>query len=396
MNNNNKTSTKCNVCNGTNLEVIFETKSMPLTGMYLSGNSKKDLPSYDQGLAYCVNCGHGQLSNVISPEILYDDTYTHRSSTSAISTTGNDFFYSYIKNIINKQKYKSILEIGCNDLYLIKKIQSLGDSIIGIDPIWKNKDHMYNESTQIIGRFIEELDNGVDFETPPDLILSSHTFEHVDNLYEQFKMLVELSSDDCLFVIEVPSFDTMIKTARFDQVFHQHLQYVSLSSMQYMIKRLGCKYLDHTFNYHYWGGTLIFAFQKTTSEEVCNKQILPSISLEDSQKVFSNFQTTLQVLYDQLILLKEPCYGFGAAQMLPILAHHMGSKLEFLEAILDDNNERTGKRLIGVDSPIVSPNQVTNLEDATVIITALDSMRPILRRLIELSPRRIINPINIY
>ena len=34
--------------------------------------------------------------------------------------------------------------------------------------------------------------------------------------------------------------------------------------------------------------------------------------------------------------LDEPCYGFGAAQMLPVLAHHMGSDLSFLEAILDE------------------------------------------------------------
>jgi hypothetical protein len=109
-----------------------------------------------------------------------------------------------------------------------------------------------------------------------------------------------------------------------------------------------------------------------------------------------SFRELLSLTLKQLTLLDEPCYGFGAAQMLPVLAHHMGSDLGFLEAILDDNSDRIGKFLPTINSPIVAPSQVKCFSEVAVIVTALDSMRPILRRLMDLSPRRILNPINIF
>ncbi len=396
MNNDYKILTKCNICDSASLDAVFSTKAMPLTGLYVPADKQDELPTYDQSLIYCNNCGHGQLKNVVNPTILYDDTYTHRSSTSVISTSGNDFFHKYLRRIIQKQKYKSILEVGCNDLYLIDKIQDIGDSLTGIDPIWREKDHYHNKKTRILGKFIEELEVDIDIDKRPDLIISAHTFEHIDDIYNQFKALVNLSSDNCLFVIEMPSFDTMVKTARFDQVFHQHLQYLSESSMLHMINRLGCEYIDHTFNYNYWGGTVLFTFQKTTKINTSNNLKLDCIGLDVARKGFENFRELLRISHEQLKFLNEPCYGYGAAQMLPILAHHMEFEFNFLEAIIDDNSERIGKFLPGVKCPIISPSQVENFGDVAVMITALDSMRPILGRLMQLSPRRIVSPINIY
>ena len=278
---------------------------------------------------------------------------------------------------------------------MIDKIQDIGESLTGIDPIWRGNDHNYNYKTQVLGKFIEELKVDVDIDKKPDLIVSAHTFEHIGDIYNQFHSLVNLSSDDCLFVIEMPSFDTMVSTARFDQVFHQHLQYLSVSSMLYMINRLGCQYIDHTYNYNYWGGTVLFSFRKTNRKNSINNPIFDNIGLNTAKKGFENFRELLRISYNQLKRLKEPCYGYGAAQMLPILAHHMESEFDFLEAILDDNSERIGKFLPGVKCPISSPKNIENFSEIAVMITALDSARPIMKKLIQLAPRRIVTPINI-
>lgn len=384
------------MCGGANLDIAFETKAMPLTGLYLPEGSKDKPPSFDQGLNYCANCGHGQLKNIVSSEILYNDTYVHRSSKSVISTSGNDYFHKYIRKITGGHKYESILEVGCNDLYLIDRIQDLGDSLIGIDPIWKGKDHFHNKKTQILGRFIEELRASSEIEKRPDLVISAHTFEHVEDLFDQLKMLISLASDNCLFVIEMPCFDTMVKIGRYDQVFHQHLQYLSLSSMMHLINRLECRYINHIFNYNYWGGTLLFSFQKTNPASSHEKPEFENIGLATVKKGFMSFLELLRLAHEQLVQLDEPCYGFGAAQMLPVLAHHMESDLGFLKALIDDNDERVGKCLPGIDCSIVAPSQIKNFSDIAVVVTALDSMRPILRRLLDLSPRRLLNPINIF
>lgn len=391
-----KRVTECNVCGRDSLDTVFKTKGMPLTGLYLPKEEQKKIAVYDQALNYCGNCGHGQLENVIKAEILYDNTYTHRSSASAISSAGNDYFNDYLRKLIGGNVYDLVLEIGCNDLYLINKIQDIGNLVVGIDPVWKGNDHQYNKKTRILGRFIEELQLDKDLEKRPNLILSSHTFEHVGALFDQLEMLVSLADEGCLFVIEMPSFDTMVKIRRYDQVFHQHIQYLSLSSMIYMINRLKCKYLNHTYNYNYWGGTLLFSFQKKSANDISDNPRQESIGVDIVRQGFEEFSGNLRKLRDHMMRLNDVCYGFGAAQMLPILAHHMESDLGFMEAILDDNDDRIGKYLPGVDCPIIAPGQVQNISDSAVMVTALDSMRPILQRLMEISPRKIISPANIF
>ena len=389
-------STQCNACGSKNLELVFESPLLPLTGVYLrEGDGNVNLPTFDQAFMYCMDCGHGQLQNLISPNVLYDDTYTHRTSTSPIATRGNDFFYQQLRKITKDRKFRSLLEIGCNDLYLLNRTQELAENLVGIDPIWNGQDHDLNPKTRVLGRFVENIEVGVDVIHKPDLILSAHTFEHIQDLYGQLASLVDLAADNCLFVIEVPGFDSMVKLRRFDQVFHQHIQYTSLSSMRALISRLGCAYLGHVYNYAYWGGTFMFWFEKRKADGNIGLQGFEAQTLNHVKGAFTEFKTMLRCSRDQAASLGEKCYGFGAAQMLPILAYHMESDFGFMEAILDDNPERSMCRLPGV-SPVIRAPIDGEVHDAAVMITALDSTRPILKRLIELNPRRILNPVHSF
>ena len=385
----------CNVCGCNDFFSLFSSKNMPLTGLYVPADIQNDLKTYDQEFLVCNSCGHGQLKKIINPEILYDDTYTHRSSESPISISGNDFFYKYITDLTTNINFSSILEVGCNDLILIKQIQNLADEITGVDPIWIDKDFEYNEKTSIKGAFINELSKDNDFKTPPDLILSAHTFEHIPFMFDHFKMLYDLSSDNCRFIIELPCFDTMVETKRFDQIFHQHLQHISLHSMMTLINRLGCKYVNHKFNFGYWGGTLLFCFDKVASNSSQNNPDLPKM---DNAIICNNFEDFKGSLSSARRYCEENenVYGFGAAQMLPVIAHHMDSDLGFLDGIIDDNPERVGTFLPSITTPIVSSKTIKDFSEAIILITALDSTRPILRRLLDLSPKRILNPLNIF
>jgi hypothetical protein len=374
--------------------MVFEAPNLPLTGVYLEHGSEQ-LPTFDQAFMFCMECGHGQLQHVIASSVLYDETYTHRTSLSPIATRGNDFFLSQVFKVVRNRKFRSLLEVGCNDLYLLNRTQDLAEHSVGIDPIWIGKDHSLGPKTRVLGRFIEDLHRGKDLSEPPDIVLSAHTFEHIFDLFGQLASLVEIAADKCLFMIEVPSLDTLVKIGRFDQIFHQHLQYTSLSSMRRLVSRLGCQYLGHGYNYSYWGGTFLFWFQKGGVNESPGMSGFESQNFGKLREAFAGFQATVRHATVQASALKEDCYGFGAAQMLPVLAYHMESDLGFMRAILDDNQERQGKRLPGI-TPLIRAPDANELDSAAVMLTALDSSRDLLKRLIALNPRRIIHPLHCY
>jgi len=386
-----KTIITCNICSKNDLEELINMPKMPITGIYLN---KKNLDDnlYDQAFNYCKNCGHGQLKNVLDPDIIYNDSYTHRTSKSEISKSGNDFLLKTIESVVGNKIFKQTLEVGCNDLYLINGLSNKAQNLVGIDPIWKDKDFIADDKISIYGKFIEELDESI-FHNPPDLIVSSHTFEHIDGTYEEFEKLVDLAADDCLFFIEVPSLESLIQQRRFDQVFHQHLQYFSYSSMRFLIDRLGCEFIGNKYNYSYWGGTSLFWFKKNNKR--ADKKNIKPISekiIVDNFKVFKN---SLQESLIQMQYINEEVIGLGAAQMLPTIAYHMESNLNFISKIYDDNEDRVDKYLPYV-SPQIQKFSSDSISDAIILITALDSSRVLLKKILGNNPRRIFSLINIF
>ena len=390
-----KTKTTCNICSKNDLIELIDMPKLPLTGLYLN---EKNLENnlYDQGLNYCRNCGHGQLKNVINPGVVYDDSYTHRTSGSHLSISSNNFLYQTIESVIGNNIFNQVLEVGCNDVYLINKLSNKAKNLTGIDPVWKGKNFQGDDKISILGKFISELDK-TDFTTKPDLIVSSHTFEHIDGIYEEFVKLVDLASDDCLFFIEVPSFESTIKQRRFDQVFHQHLQYFSYSSMRFLIERIGCEFIGNKYNYHLWGGSSLYWFRKN-SKITKEKMPLKTSHLIPEKEITNNFnvyKNQLQEYLNQIRMFDEQVIGLGAAQMLPMVAYHMKSNFEWTSKIYDDNNDRVGKYLPYI-SPRIEKFSGDDINDSIILITALDSSRALIKKILNYEPRRIYSLTSVF
>lgn len=386
-----KTQATCSICSKKDLIELINMPKMPLTGLFLK---EKDLDGslFDQAFNYCKHCGHGQLKNVLPQEVIYDDSYDHRTSKSQMSRSCNEVFLKTINSVTGDKIFKQALEVGCNDLFLINELASKAKNLVGIDPIWKDKDFTVDEKISIYGKFIDELDESF-FSHRPDLIVSSHTFEHIDEIYEQFVKLVDLAADDCMFFIEVPCLDMMIKNRRYDQIFHQHLQYFSYSSMKYLVNRLGCQFIGNKYNYSLWGGTLSFWFKKNSSasNEKLNIKPIPEKIISDN---FNTFKKSLQESLKQLLYYDEKIIGLGAAQMLPTIGYHMESNLDFICKIYDDDENRIDKYLPYI-SPQIQKFTSDDISDAIILITALDSSKSLLKKLLTHEPRRIFTLTNV-
>ena len=386
----------CSVCLGRELEEVISLPRFPFTGIYCSDQTKLPDPIYaglDQALMRCPDCGHAQLKSVIHPELVYNNTYAHRGSMSPLSKQGNEFFAQFLEKIFSKKIFRRIVDIGCNDGFLLKQLEEKGQKLFGIDPIWAGKDHSISPKISIVGGFVEKVDLRGILNEEDCLVVSAHTFEHIAHPREVLETLLRNARPNTVFVIEVPCFDTLVYTRRFDQIFHQHLQYFSQASLLRLVEELGCSYIAHTFNRSLWGGTLLFAF--TNSPKINPAKEFSKIHQNEIKNNYSQFRHSLEILA-QAIAEKpnEPFYGFGAAQMVPSLVYHVPGQLREIGQILDDSVERQGLSYPYLPFKIVSPNRV-DVKEANVVITALDSARPILERLIKLRPKHIFIPLQI-
>jgi len=380
-----ETVSSCNVCGSSSIDQVIDLPSLPLTGLYYP-NLTLALKSstFDQGLCLCTKCGHCQLSNVIDPSVVYDETYTHRSSESPLSRNGNDFLFKYITKSIALSASDCVLEAGCNDGYLLDKLYSFNSlpQYYGFDPIWlSNKPPEKNFS--IFGSFIEDVNpklQGIN----PTLIISAHTFEHVVSLRDSLLLLVEKAAKDARIIIEMPSFDSLIRLKRFDQIFHQHIQYISENSIFELCNQLSCTLNNIAYNYSYWGGTVILDFSKKPSI----KSVSPfsakqkRLSIESS---YNDFLLSINSVANSLHNCLDVSY-LGAAQMLPILHYHVKDSISF-NRVLDDNPKRIGTFLPNLDLPIepLSSHLSSSSSPASFIIGAVDSTRALVSRTRELN-----------
>ncbi len=381
----------CSVCGGV-ITPIIDLPALPLTDTYCRELIANPLSGIDQKLLYCQSCGHGQLEALVSPSVLYGSNYCFRTASSETARKGTEFFLSVINDASPDRQFSCILDLGCNDLFLLKALKSRAKFRVGIDPIWEGKEDTRDDlSIQVIGKNFEDIDLST-LPVKPDLIVCRHTLEHIIDPYRVVKSLIDIAADDALFVFEVPGFDGLIQRFRFDQVFHQHSQYFTLFSFLKLLEAVGCKHLLHRFNFQDWGAMAVAFVKGTVTKDIVAKLW----SVTEISNRYALFQRQMSAAGELLAYHEgSPIYGYGAAQMLPVLGYHMGTDFNELNAILDDDESKDGIMYWNLPVKITHSRNINDLLEATVLITAIDNVQPIMKKLLNQRPRHIILPLNI-
>ena len=391
-----KIRNKCAVCESPLKSPLIDLPHFPLTELYTKVRPRKLSGYVDQKFYLCQECGHGQLGHIIAPQFLYTATeYFFRTSQSKSASTANDVFLQFILDTFKSISFETIIEIGCSDLYLLQALKKCAKKLIGIDPILKGHEKELSDSKiKVIGDFFENIDIRKEIFPGKSVVISSHTLEHVENPKQMLLQLLANLGSDTLYIFQFPGFETLISDGRYDQIFHQHLQYFSLDSFTYLLHLVGAEVINYKINYRHWGSLMIAfgkAKRKTKLQHRSVQQLTRQITVDYDQfkkqmKLFKKYISEIR---------KEPLYGFGAALMLPILGYYLDSDLSEFNAILDDDTQKSGLHYINLRTQIKNPQQILNLKQANVVVTALNTGRSILPRVLSLQPKRIIFPIQV-
>ncbi|HDY88303.1 MAG TPA: methyltransferase domain-containing protein [bacterium] len=384
---------KCNVCNRNDVEEIIRLDNLPITGVYRKRGGKITIENYDQSLLLCKRCGHSKLSHILPSEKLYSETYSFRTSQSTTAKKAADFFLQFIEKTFEGVPFNNIVEFGCNDGYILKKLKAKERNLLGVDLIWAGKEEEFEDNEiRISGKSIEEVNFTSFFDKKPEFIYACHTLEHIAEPYSLIKTLYEKTDDTTIFALEFPCFDVLNENMRFDQIFHQHINYFTTASVKYLLDSLGAELIDYTINYNHWG-SLIVVFKKRGNIRENMRLIKGTVDIEEVKsryRIFQEYMKQTAYLIDKS--KKENLYGYGAALMVPILGYHLDTNFDVLNGIIDDDPNKVGLSYLNLPVEIKSGNEVV-FSDSTILLTALDNRRVIIKRLYELSPKKIINPI---
>jgi len=384
--------TECGISGTEDFHSLWTLPALPLTERF--GLYAPDRPlAFDQELLISLPTGHIQLRNQLDPKILYSSSeYAFRTSGSHNSRNGVEFFLANLKQSTAGRIFESAVDVGGNDLFVARGLVANAKHTAVIDPICAATDGQTIDGIKVFGRFAEEVDLSSDLPRP-DLVVCRHTLEHIAKPRKLIDQWFRQCDPDCLYVVEIPCFENLVEAMRFDAVFHQHFHYFDLDAFKHLIWECGGEYLDHSFNHQgSCGGALIVAFRhaKTVQPKPHMDLVARITRLE---KRIAQYKAQMVIMGELLDALPKPVYGYGASLMLATLGYHLGTNFSALDCILDDDPSRDGATYENIPVTVKHTTKVAPLPNSSYIITSLENIRPIYRRILELSPRRILVPL---
>jgi SAM-dependent methyltransferase len=384
----------CALCSSTNLETVIEFPDLPLTDTLSSTPNAPPPKNHNQHLQVCMNCGHAQLGVWLSPEFLYGSNYRYRTAESVLGKSEISFFLNTLKINSYKSHFRCAVEIGCNDLYLLDQLRPYANHLVGVDPILDDPTMDFPDDIQVIAQTFENASFESNLPSAPDLLICRHTLEHLPDPVDAISQFLDLLSPDGIVVIEIPSLDALMQKSRFDQIFHQHLHYFGRERLKSIIIKLGGSIKWEATSWHNWGAYIV-AFSKAEAGQIDAGMAGPRPNIEGIREQYSEFSQFMASIGAHLVRLSNdgPVYGFGAAQMLPVLAWHLGTNFEWLISVLDDDRNKDGLKYANLPVSVAYPANDEIWRDATVVVTAVDHAPALLGRLRNSRPKQIVLPL---
>ena len=366
----------CRSCGNTNLKRVVSLGYQPLANNLL--NKKKDkCELYPLEMNYCEACHNCQLSVSVNPKKMFSN-YLYTSST---SKSFREHFVEaakkYIKELKLKSKKSYIIDIGSNDGVALKPFKELNfKNILGIEPA-KNLAKLANKNKiKTINAFFDKK-NFRKFKKNADLILASNVFAHSDNLKEMTQCMLKLLSKNGTIIIEIQYLLNTLKDLTFDNIYHEHYNYWSLTSLINFFDQFKVKiYKAEKINTH--GGSLRIYIKKNNKIKI--ETSVKNLIKEEEKfgikkyKTYQDFgKKVYQIRSNVLKKIKElkkknkKIIGYGAPAKATTALNFFGLTNE-IDFIVEDNKLKHNKFIPGVKIEIKNKSYIKNKDNVLLIL----------------------------
>ena len=314
----------------------------------------------------CPRCGLGQLSVVVNQK----DLYSHYFYVTSQSQTMRNHFNVLIDDIKMACGTGSVVEIGSNDGTLLFQMKDAGfGPVLGIDPAENLvKKANQNNIPTLCAFFDEETGRSVATNYgKPNVIIARHVFCHIDDWSSVIKGLSALSAPETLIFIEVPYVMDMLDQGEWDTIYHEHLSYLSTSSLQYALKNSNL-HIQSVKHYPIHGGAIGVFIRHNEWPKPPESSVQEYLSRETYNNVdnWIKFAQQSEVKAIQLSGLVrnlrsegKTVVGYGASAKSTVWINACGFTKKDISWVCDSTTMKQYKLCPGTNIPIVDEGALT-------------------------------------
>ena len=357
----------CRHCGSPLQHTVIDLGHQPPSNSYLNPDQLA-LPeiTYPLRVFVCTSCWLVQLPAHAAADELFTADYAYFSSTSSSWCAHAERFVETVVERLELGPSSQVVELACNDGYLLQYVQQRGIPCVGIEPTHATAEAARAKGIHTIQRFFgRELASELD---PADLVVANNVLAHVPDINDFVEGIALLLKPTGRASIEFPHLLRLLAGNQFDTIYHEHYSYLSLRAVQRIVAAAGLAVIDveelptHGGSLRVWlahsgAGDVTEAVQRTLSAEV-------SAGLE-TLEAYSGFQHRAEAAkYGLLQFLMQAkregrrVLGYGAAAKGNTLLNYAGIRGDLLPAVADRALSKQGKLLPGSHIPVISPEQL--------------------------------------
>jgi NDP-4-keto-2,6-dideoxyhexose 3-C-methyltransferase len=369
-----KTRTTCRVCNGS-LDPVLSLGEHYVSDFPLPGESDGIRAPLE--LVLCRRCRLLQLKHTVPAEAMYRN-YWYRSGTNQTMRDALADIANKTEAVIHLQAGDTVLDIGCNDGTLLGSYKTGGLSKVGFDPA----ENLAPLSRKIANHILVGFFNASVFLRMPELanrkpkIVTSIAMFYDLEEPEKFVADVKAVMDrDGVWVVQMSYLPSMLQQNAFDNICHEHLEYYSLQSFEYLLKLQEMQVVDVELNDVNGGSFRAYVRNRDAAPETFGDATYRDLAAErvrmlreqeikaglDDRAAYLDFAMWVERIKNdvanfiqQEIAHGKKVYVYGASTKGNTLLQYFGLDHTLIAGAAERNPDKWGRVTVGTHIPIVS------------------------------------------
>ncbi|MBI1883182.1 MAG: class I SAM-dependent methyltransferase [Chlamydiae bacterium] len=381
---------RCRICDSSDLELAIDLGHQPWCNHFLKADEVGKEPRYPLHVVFCHKCHTAQLDYTVPKETMFGDHTYLSGVTKSLSEHfrkiaeevdarffGNSGECFHPSSLI---PCPSVLDIGSNDGTQLKHFKALGYEVLGVESSKTTAKLAADSGVPTLNEFFNlDLVHRHGLNKKFHLINAAGVFFHLEELHSVAEGIREALREDGVFVVQFLYMKRIIENMAFDQIYHEHLLYYNLKTIEVLLNRHGLTMFDAYLAPIHGGSMIGFVTHQNRQLPISERLgVLRQAEENGKSNDFETYKTfakrILRMREENLDYLKnakkkgKKIFGFGAPVKGNTLLNFFKVGPEYIDCLVEKNELRRGLYSPGMHIPIVIEKELKTLPDIYYVL----------------------------
>lgn len=373
---------KCRHCGHPLPIVMADLGFSPIANdLIVAGQVSEPEAHYPLEVRVCGNCWLAQVPDVLAADAIFRADYTYFSSHSTSWLAHAEAYVGMAIKRFGLGPDSRVVEIACNDGYLLQYVQQAGIPCFGVEPTGGPA-----EAARKLGIEVEVEFFGEDYGRQlaergwsADLLVGNNVLAHVPDINDFVRGAAAILKPEGVATYEVQHLLRLMQRGQWDTIYHEHFSYLSLLAAERIFDAAGLRVFAVDDLPTHGGSVRFYVCRKESARPAeASLERMRGEELEYGLDKAATYEAWSREVVKTKFALLEMCLelkkqgasiaGYGAPAKGVTLLNYCGINTDFIDYTVDRAPSKQGSLIPGVRMPIMDPSHIFETRPDYILI----------------------------